>query len=487
MSPFRLAERPRSGAPRLAHPLWTAAAVVLLAGCATLPGAAVDDALADAGRRTGAAPRFNLDPSQRDAARAEADRLLAQPLSADDAVRIALAASPALQALIAERAAETAAAARSGLPMNPVFTFERLVRREGGSTDLDIGRMLSFGLVDLLSWPVRSDIAQARTQEIRLRLAGDVVAAAAEVRSAWVQAVAAQQAAQYFADVRDSADASNELARRMMSAGNFSKLQRAREQVFLADAVAQLARARHAQVATRERLVRLLGLEPERAARLTLPGRLPDVPAQPRSEPDVTRQALDTRLDVLLARAELDATARRHGLTRVTSWVDGLHLGVVRNSETGRPPQKGFEIELPLPVFDGGSGARAEARAAYVAALNRTAQVAVDAHSSVAEAWHAYRTSLELARHYRDEIVPLRQQIAEENTLRYNAMLIGVFELLAGARDQVGSVIAALEAQRDFWLADAALQAAIVGRPPATAPALAPGRAAAATGGGEGH
>jgi hypothetical protein len=42
--------------------------------------------------------------------------------------------------------------------------------------------------------------------------------------------------------------------------------------------------------------------------------------------------------------------------------------------------------------------------------------------------------------------VPLRKQIAEENLLRYNGMLIGVFELLADARAQIASVNAAIEA-----------------------------------------
>jgi outer membrane protein TolC len=42
-------------------------------------------------------------------------------------------------------------------------------------------------------------------------------------------------------------------------------------------------------------------------------------------------------------------------------------------------------------------------------------------------------------------------------------MLASVFELLADARDQVGSVNAAIEAQRDFWIAENRLQAAING------------------------
>ena len=44
-------------------------------------------------------------------------------------------------------------------------------------------------------------------------------------------------------------------------------------------------------------------------------------------------------------------------------------------------------------------------------------------------------------------------------------MLIGVFELIADSRDQVSSVMAAIAAEQQFWLADAALQASLMGKP----------------------
>jgi len=65
-------------------------------------------------------------------------------------------------------------------------------------------------------------------------------------------------------------------------------------------------------------------------------------------------------------------------------------------------------------------------------------------------------------------VVPLRKTISEENLLRYNGMLIGVFELLADARDQIHSVIAAIAAAEQFWLSDAALQASLLGKPTVT-------------------
>ncbi len=135
------------------------------------------------------------------------------------------------------------------------------------------------------------------------------------------------------------------------------------------------------------------------------------------------------------------------------------------NSETGLTPRRGYELAVPLPIFDFGDATRSRARALYMAAFNRAAQLAVDASSQVRESYGAYRTTYDIAKHYRDEIVPLHKTIADENLLRYNGMLIGVFDLLADSREQIGSVVQAIDAQRDFWLADAALKATLIGKP----------------------
>jgi outer membrane protein TolC len=474
MNPLiHLPVRPRPARPR--HGLTVLTIAVALTGCAST---AVHDNFSEVQRETrqqlGADLQWLTTDDARRQAQADTDRLLAQPLSGDDAVRLALAHSPALQAMLYESAAETARVTQSARLPNPVFAFERLVRNESGSREVEIGRMLSFSLLDVLLLPSRMRRAEHTHQANRLALAGSVVQAATEARQAWVMAVAAQQSLQYAEQVKAAADASAELARRMQAVGNFSKLQRAREQVFSAEAVAQFARARQAALASREALVRTLGLSERQASALKLPERLPDLPAAPREEAAVLKTALDQRLDVRLARASLEATAREQGLSRITSFVNGLELGIAHNSESGQPPQKGVAVELPLPLFDFGDSSRTHAQANYLAAVNRTAQLAVTAGSQVREGYGAYRSAYELARHYRDEIVPLRKTISEENLLRYNGMFIGVFELLADAREQISSVVQTLDAQRDFWLADAALQATLLGRPVGTPPIGAP-------------
>lgn len=459
---------------RLAACTSVVAAAALLAGCASV---GIDEALQETNLRaatfTGGALAPERTPADRDRRDALSRDLLAQPLAQDAAVQLALAHSPAVQALVAQGEADIAAAGQAARLPNPVFAFERL--RLG--SELELGRLLSFGLLDLLLLPQRAALGQRQAQQARLQLTGAVVDHVTRVRQDWVRAVAAQQSLSYAEQVQQSAEASAELALRMQRVGNFSKLQRARQQVFYADATTELAVARHAATATREALVRSLGLDDAQAAQLRLPERLADLPPAPRAPQDVAAAAGAERLDVQLARTQLDVAGQAQGLQLLGSFVD-VEAGVRRDTvfdgaEGTRNTRRGFELALRLPLFDWGGAQRDAMNAQARAAAHRYDAVARGASSQLREGYSAYRTAYDIARHYRDEIVPLRQTMADENVLRYNGMLIGVFELLAEARDQVASVRRAIDAQQQFWLADAALAATVIGRPTAAAGPMA--------------
>lgn len=443
-----------------------AAAALFLAGCATVN---IDGAVQEANR---AVPEFtqghlqlNRTAQQREQADQLTNQLLAGDLAMDGAVQIALANSPSVQALIAESWGQMATADQSGRIPNPVFAFERI--RSGD--ELELGRLLSFGLLDLLTLPQRRLIAGNQVAQGKVQLTASVVEQVSQARQAWVRAVAARQVMQYAEQVNRSAEASAELARRLEKAGNFSKLQRARQHLFYADATAQLASARHAATAAREELVRQLGLTDAQAARLQLPDRLPDLPKEPRGPGDVTTAALQQRLDVQLARLQLEGAGRSQSLNLLTSLTD-VEAGIRRDTifDGGEKHNaRGYELEIRLPIFDWGNAQRAGMNARSLAAVNRYEAVTRSATSQLRESYSAYRTAYDLAKHYRDEIVPLRKTMSEENVLRYNGMLIGVFELLADSRDQIASVIAAINAQQQFWLANAGLSSALIGRPAA--------------------
>ncbi len=453
----------------------TAVATLFLAGCASFSqdgGFGTVEQLTK--ERTGQTPAYQRNAEQADSAKAQVTELLKMPLTPDSAVAIALLSNRDLQVSYAELGIAESDLVRAGRLANPSFSFGRL----SGSGIVEIERAVMFDVLGLLTIPLARQVEQRRFEQSQLQAAFETVGVASEARKAFFEAVTAQQLVGYFEQVKEAADASNELARRMALAGNFSKLAQMREQSFYSDATAQLARAQHQALAARERLTRVLALSGNQLG-FVLPERLPDLPAAPADARDAEQTAMDKRLDVLLAKRSTESTAKSLGLTRATRVINVLHAGYQNKSETGEQRSNGYEIELELPLFDFGSTRVARAEAMYMQSVNRTAQVAVNARSEVRESYSAYRTAYDLARHYRDEVVPLRKRISDENLLRYNGMLASVFELLADSRDQIASVTGAVEALRDYWIAETNLQSALTGRSPGSTPSRSPSAAAA--------
>jgi outer membrane protein TolC len=217
-----------------------------------------------------------------------------------------------------------------------------------------------------------------------------------------------------------------------------------------------------------------------------LPERLPDLPKVPQDRPDIEQRAMQSRLDVLGARHSVESLAANLGLSQATRFINVLEAGVTRETSNEAPVRRGYEISLELPLFDWGSSKVAKAEALYMQAVDRTAETAINARSEVRESYLGYRAAYDIARHYRDEVVPIRKRIADENLLRYNGMLIGVFDLLSDARSQIASVNSYIESLRDFWLAESDLQMAMIGRPSAGSMA-AGARATIAAEAGGGH
>jgi len=446
------------------RPLAGLAALLLLAGCASVAPDAAFQASADQAReRTGVEARLLRTDDDRRALSAEIDALLAQPLGVDAAVRIAVLNHPGLQATYWDAGIAQADLAQAARLRNPGFGFSRM--SGGGSREIE--RSVGLDLAGLLTMPLRQRMAARRHEEATLQVAAAIERHALATRRAWIEAVAARQALDYARQVAAASDASSQLMERMTLAGNANSLDLAREAAFHAEAGAGVLRAGRQLDAARERLTRQLGLW-GRQAGYALPERLPELPAAPVELAGIEGLAIARRLDVQGARAAAAGLASDLGLTRTTRFVNVLELGYASKSETGEPRSEGYEIGLELPLFDWGGARVARAEALYMQAVGRVAETAVNARSEARAGYLGYRASYDVARHYRDHVIPLRRQIADETLLRYNGMLASPFELLADAREQAGAVHATIDALKEFWLAELDLEAALGGRLPAT-------------------
>lgn len=419
-------------------------------------------------------------------ARARLDALLAGPITADGAVQVALLSNRGLQAAYNEVGISEAAFVAAGLPPNPRLSLSRIAG--GGIVEVEVG--IITNILALFTIPARREIAERQFSQAQYKAIEATFRLAAEARRGWIRAVAARERVGYLMQARTSADAAADLMRKLGETGGASRLDQARAAAFNAEIGIQLAQARLRERAAREALIRLLGLWGGDID-FKLPAALPALPRAVTAASEIEADAIRRRVDLLMARRELEATAKALGLTEATRYVSLLELGGLGKFERTRSPdgtertrQLGPALELEIPIFDGGEVSLRRARESYLRALNRLAEKAVNVRSEARAAYQGYRASYDIARQYESSVLPLRKIVSDEALLRYNGMLIDVFELLTTARERIASTLAAIEARRDFLLAEADFHAALIGggsggSPPASDESTVPAAAAA--------
>ena len=408
-------------------------------------------------------------------------RLIEKPLSADAAVRIALVNNRDLQASYNALGISEAAAVEASLPPNPILSGFGVA----GGGGLEVELRLAGNILALATLPARAEIAADRFRQAQLQAAFDTLRTAATARAAYYRAVARRAAAKFLGDAQATAAGAVQVSRQLGESGALNKLDQARHQVFYAELTAELATARQAETEAREQLVRRLGLW-GRDLDFRLPDALPALPRAPRALPAVEVSAVRRRVDLQIARIEVEALAKVYDLTNATRYISLFELAGM--SKTVREPgsslfqEGGAGFDLQVPVFDFGETRLRGAEEVYRQAVNRLAAKAVNVRSEAREAYQTYRAAYDIARHYRYEVLPLRKIISDEMLLRYNAMQIDVFALLVEARQRILSTQAAIRAEESFWLANSALRAAVIGGLPEEAAGEATAAAVPATG-----
>jgi outer membrane protein TolC len=401
-------------------------------------------------------------PQAADAARSTVEVLLKKPLTADSAVRIALLRHRGLQASYNALGIADAMRVQASLPPNPIFRASDIA----GGGGFEFEREIAANILSLATLPARAEIAEDRFRQAQLQAAQETLRVATEARRAFLRAVAARALAGFLAQAQSSAETASELSHRLGETGAANKLDQARNQVFYAEIAAQLASARLNATAERERLVRALGLWGD-DLQFRLPGALPPLPRKVTTMNSVEADAVRRRVDLQIARIEVVALAKSYGLTSATRFINLLEVSgrSRRMQEPGGEPvtQNGGGLEFQVPLFDFGEVRARQAEETYMQAVNRLAAKAVAVRSEAREAYQTWRAAYDIARHYQREVLPLRKIISDETLLRYNAMQIDVFALLTEARQRIASTSAAIAAERDFWLADANLRAAVSG------------------------
>jgi cobalt-zinc-cadmium efflux system outer membrane protein len=389
--------------------------------------------------------------------------LLQKKLTADDAVQIAMLNNRDLQAVYADLGVAQADLVQAGLFRNPIL--DAAVAFHLGPVRPDVQLGVAFSVLDALYVPLRKRVAAAQFEEAKLRVTGAVLDLALQVRTAFYVHQANEQMLELRQTILQALTASLEVSRRLHEAGNITDLDLARDRAQAESAKMALRSAEMAARQSREQLNSLMGTWGAETEWEIEP-RLPDIPAQAIQVNGVERVALARSVDLSNARQRIITAGQQLGYDRATALIPSMALGVVAEKEADEPWGVGPSVAVPIPLFDQG-----QARVARAAAELRRAQqeyyaLGVRIRAAARAVQERMRGSQDRALYYRDIVLPLQERIVNETQLQYNAMQIGVFQLLRERERQIETGVAYVEALREYWLARADLEQISSGRLP---------------------
>lgn len=400
--------------------------------------------------------------------------LLARELSVDDAIRIALLRNMELQAFYEELGVADADLVQAALPENPTFHVDVLqpdTRPSGTALELEF----SQDLVSVLTISARRAVAEARMEQTRALVTARVVDLAAQVRGGYYGLQGALQARSVLARAAEAAGASLEYAQALHRAGNLSDLELANQRAQLAQAEVELARLALEVIDARERMNALLGLwGPETA--WSIAPRLPELPDDDLSAFRLESLAVAQRLDLEAARLEAETLSRSLDLAQTFRWTPGLSVGAAADRDSDGQWSIGPHVEVTLPLFDRGQADVGRLAAQVRQAEKRYAAMAVEVRAEVRRSRDRLAALADLARRYRDRLLPARRDVVEQTLAQYNFMLVGTFDLLSAKQSEIGAEREYVETLEQFWVMRSELLRVLGGRFPEGVVADAPPR-----------
>lgn len=409
--------------------------------------------------------------------------ILARPLTADAAVRIAMLNNRELRAVLREVGVARGHLLQAGLLPNPEIEVE-VTPRQTSLEHTHVELAIEYDLTSAILAPLRERAVGADHEAARYRAAGAAVDLGYSVRAAFYAAQASWQRLAIANQSLDTLAAGRDAAQALFEAGNVPELDAAIQNAAYEGARVTVAQMELELLERRERLARLLGLSGSDAS-FRIGGELSSMEAEPKLLPRAEARALTASLELAEMRSRIMAAGGRAGLARAEGAVPDISIGLHGEREDASW-QVGAGLRVALPLFNRKQGAAAAADAERESLLERYHGLAVDVRSALREARARLMSAHLRARHYDRAVVPARKRVVDQTLLQYNAMQIGIFQLLEARRGQLDAELAAIEARREYWTAKAALDALLAGKRVQSTTQAAPAAVAGGSGDNEG-
>jgi len=443
-------------------------ALLFVAGCSSAPKRDDMEKLdALAKQRAGAGIEWRTNESADGEVRKVVSNLLARELSVDDAVKVALLNNPALQAEFDRLGAAVADVWQAGLLRNPTLALSPRLSTKSGNPTIESG--IDLNLLDYFMRSARKRIAEAEALEVQHTAAQAIQNLTLETRSAYF---ALQTALHKFSVEKlnfETAEDSVVMHRRLHEAGNISDLELSIEEANFSEIRISLQKAEIEAHLMRENLNRLMGLYGA-DTRWKIPQVVPAIPEEDSRLEAIETTALQNRSDLQALKAGLDFYREHLKAAESVRWVPQLDTGIDAAFEEDAY-KIGPHLQYEIPIFDQGDARIEKIVNLYRMRLRQLENLAVNIRADVRVARDKMIAARQRVQFYHRQVLPQRAKATELMQVQYNAMLAGIFHLIAARQNELRAEKEYLDAHRDYFTARAELErAAGIRFPSAPAP-----------------
>lgn len=387
-------------------------------------------------------------------------QLLQQELVIDRAVQVALLNNPEIQAIFEEIGIALADLVEAGLFQNPVF--DAYIRfPDHHSLQLNTAFSVTQSFLDIFLIPLRKKIATVELEQAYLRVANAALNLSFDVQETFYNLQAEQIKQDFLISLIQATEATKLLALAQKQQGNINDFElQNRMNQYLESKVA-LAQSQLELIRLKERMNKLLGLSSsERCWRI-----IADLPELPEEEiPAVCLEsfALSQRLDLEVARWEVEKIARMVGLKQWWAYTN-VAAGISTEHEAEGFQEAGPAFAGAIPIFNYGQADRARLYSMHHQSLEREKALEIEILSEVRSARDQLFVNRNLVLIYQMELLPLQEQIISMSQRFYNTMALSVYKLLDAKRQELQMQINYKLNLRNYWVSRVELDRALGG------------------------
>lgn len=358
---------------------------------------------------------------------------VANELTADSAIQIALLNNPKIQAIFEEIGIARVDLVEAGLISNPSFSIDvRYPHIKNLHTNIEY--LITSSLLDIFLIPLRTRLAATEFEQTKLKVSHEILNLAFDVRETYYELVCEKKKIEYIQSVVELTSINSEIVSKQINIGNVNTLEFQLSQSRLLEAELELAKSQAEIIRLSEKLNRFLGFNEEVC--LILPDYLDGIDYQGFDFCTLESIALEERLDLQVARLEIARLGRMLGLKDWWTYTN-LQGGLAGERDPDGTNLIGPGFSGELPIFNYGQAARMRLFAQLRQVQDRLAELEIRVRSEVREAHKLLMSYLKIINDYQNRLLPIQEKISASSEELYNVMGLGVDKLLENKRMEV--------------------------------------------------